>query len=82
MSRPESGAAAAPPTDPKAAFLAELKRTKKFFHGTVVAQAQQVEIGDRRDTFVFTEAQRTLAQQVDTSRPWLEAMATRTIGGR
>ena len=73
-------AAAAPPTDPKAAFLAELKRTKKFFHGTVVAQAQQVEIGDRRVTFVFTEAQRTLAQQVDTSRPWLEAMATRTIG--
>ena len=73
-------AAAAPPADPKAAFLAELKRTKKFFHGTVVAQAQQVEIGDRRVTFVFTEAQRTLAQQVDTSRPWLEAMATRTIG--
>ena len=31
----------APVADPKAAFLGELKRTKKFFHGTVVAQAQQ-----------------------------------------
>jgi len=68
------------PVDAKAAFLAELKRTKKFFHGTVVAQAQRVEVDDRRVTFVFTAAQRTLAQQVDNSRPWLEAMATRTMG--
>ena len=73
-------AAAAPPADPRAAFLAELKQTKKFFYGTVVAQAQQVEVDDRRVTFVFTEAQRTLAKQVETSRPWLEAMATRIIG--
>ena len=72
--------AAEPPADAGAAFLAELKRTKKFFHGTVVAQAQQVEVDDRRVTFVFTEAQRTLAKQVDTSRPWLEAMATRVTG--
>ena len=72
--------AAEPPADARAAFLAELKRTKKFFHGTVVAQAQQVEVDDRRVTFVFTEAQRTLAKQVETSRPWLEAMATRAMG--
>ena len=72
--------AAEPPADPRSAFLAELKRTKKFFHGTVVAQAQQVEVDDRRVTFVFTEAQRTLAKQVETSRPWLEAMATRAMG--
>ena len=69
-----------PPVDPKAAFLAELKRSKKFFYGTVVAQVQQVEVDDRRVTFVFAETQRTLAQQVDTSRQWLEAMATRTMG--
>ena len=69
-----------PPADAKAAFLAELKRTKKFFHGTVVAQAQRVEVDDRRVTFIFTAAQRTLAQQVDSSRPWLEAMATRAMG--
>ena len=78
-SAPEPGVAE-PPADARAAFLAELKRTKKFFHGTVVAQAQQVEVDDRRVTFVFTEAQRTLAKQVETSRPWLEAMATRTMG--
>ena len=78
---PESGTAA-PPDDPKAAFLAELKRTKKFFYGTVVAQAQQVEVDDRRVIFVFKEAQRTLAHQIDTSRTWLEAMATRTMGRR
>ena len=79
---PESSepGAAEPPADARAAFLAELKRTKKFFHGTVVAQAQQVEVDDRRVTFVFTEAQRTLAKQVETSRRWLEAMATRTMG--
>ena len=76
---PEPGAAE-PPADARAAFLAELKRTKKFFHGTVVAQAQQVEVDDRRVTFVFTAAQRTLAMQVETSRPWIEAMATRTMG--
>ena len=76
---PKPGAAE-PPVDAKAAFLAELKRTKKFFYGTVVAQVQQVEVDDRRVTFVFTETQRTLAQQVETSRQWLEAMATRTIG--
>ena len=77
--QPEQGTAE-PSADAKAAFLAELKRTKKFFHGTVVAQAQRVEVDDRRVTFVFTATQRTLAQQVDTSRPWLEAMATRTMG--
>ena len=76
---PKPGAAESP-ADPKAAFLAELKRTKKFFYGTVVAQAQTVELDDRRITFTFTEMQRTLAQQVDSSRSWLEAMATRTIG--
>ena len=76
---PKPGAAGSP-ADPKAAFLAELKRTKKFFYGTVVAQAQRVEIDDRRITFTFTEMQRTLAQQVESGRSWLEAMATRTIG--
>jgi len=68
------------PADPKAAFLAELKRTKKFFHGTVAAQAQQVDVDAGSVTFVFTQTQRTLAQQVETSSPWLEALATRVIG--
>ena len=64
----------------KAAFLAELKRTKKFFHGTVAAQAQAIEVENDRLTFVFTEAQRTLAQQIESGRSWLDALATRVVG--
>ncbi len=79
-SRSPAKNAAEPPADPKAALLADLKRTKKFFHGTVVAQAQQVEIDGGRLIFSFTEAQRTLAQQIEASRSWLEPMATRTLG--
>ncbi len=72
--------AATPPSDVKAAFLAELKRTKKFFHGTVAAQAQAIEVENDRLTFVFTEAQRTLAQQIESGRSWLDALATRVVG--
>ena len=70
----------APVADPKAAFLGELKRTKKFFYGTVIAQAQQVEVAGAKVTFTFAEAQRTLAEQVGSSQPWLEALATKTMG--
>ena len=66
--------------DPKGAFLGELKRTKKFFYGTVVAQAQRIEVDGAKIVFTYTEAQQTLADQVGTSRPWLEALAAKTIG--
>ena len=79
VARPAEGTAVRP-GDPKAAFLTELKRTKKFFHGTVVAQAQRVEVDEGRVTFVFAEAQRTLAQQLEASRSWLEPLAARTMG--
>ncbi|MEE2638121.1 MAG: DNA polymerase III subunit gamma/tau [Acidobacteriota bacterium] len=69
-----------PSSDLKDAFLAELKRTKKFFHGTVAAQAQQIVVEDNRVTFVFSETQRTLAQQVESGRSWLEGLATQ-VGG-
>ena len=72
---------AAPLTgDPKGAFLGELKRTKKFFYGTVIAQARQIDVDGAKVTFTFAEAQRTLAEQVGSSRPWLEALATKTVG--
>jgi DNA polymerase-3 subunit gamma/tau len=66
--------------DPKGAFLGELKRTKKFFYGTVVAQARQIDIDGAKVAFTFLESQRTLAEQVGTSRPWLETLASKTIG--
>ena len=69
-----------PTTDQKSVFLSELKRQKKFFYGTVAAQAQQIELEAGRLTFVFSEAQRTLSEQVGTSRSWLEALATQTLG--
>ena len=66
--------------DPKGAFLGELKRTKKFFYGTVIAQAQCIEVDGAKIVFTYTQAQRTLADQVSTNRPWLEALAAKAIG--
>ena len=59
----------------KAALLAEIKRAKKFFYGTVVAQAQKIEFDGSRLTFSFAPAQRTLEAQLEQSRSWLEPMA-------
>ena len=69
-------------TDEKTALLAEIKRAKKFFHGTVVAQAQRIDLADDRLVFVFTSAQRTLAGQVKQNREWLEATCERVLGRR
>ena len=66
----------------KTALLAEIKRGKKFFHGTVVAQAQRIDLADDRLVFVFTSAQRTLAGQVKQNREWLEATCERVLGRR
>ena len=69
-------------TDPdeKAAILAEIKRAKKFFYGTVVAQAQHIDLVGDRLVFAYTPAQRTLASQVQQNRRWLETLATKVIG--
>ena len=64
----------------KERFLAELQRKKKFFHGTVAAQARDIEVEDGRMTFVFATAQRTLAQQVEKARGWLEPLAAEVAG--
>ena len=67
-------------TGGKAAILAEIKRRKKFFHGTVVAQAQRIDLVGDRLAFTFTAAQRTLAAQVEQNRGWLEEMASQVAG--
>ena len=68
-------------TDPdeKAAILAEIKRAKKFFYGTVVAQAQHIDLVGDRLVFAYTPAQRTLASQVQQNRGWLETLATKVV---
>lgn len=78
--------ASAPPmstgggTDDKAAILTEIKRAKKFFYGTVVAQAQRIDLDNDTLTFAFSPAQRTLASQLSQSRAWLETMASKVAG--
>ena len=66
--------------DPKAAILAEIKRAKRFFHGTVVAQAQRIDLVDDRLVFAFTAGQRTLAAQLAQGRGWLESLASKVVG--
>ena len=65
-----------PAAELKEQLLAEIKRQKKFFYGTVVAQAQRIEIAGDRVTFVFAPAHKALRVQFDQSREWLESLAT------
>ena len=64
----------------KERFLAEVQRKKKFFYGTVAAQARDIEVEDGRITFVFATTQRTPAQQVEKARGWLEPLAAEVAG--
>ena len=63
-----------------AEILVELKRAKKFFYGTVVAQAQRVDLEGDKLIFGFTSGQQTLASQVKQNRAWLEQIASTVIG--
>jgi DNA polymerase-3 subunit gamma/tau len=81
----EPAAAAARPEAPdaaalKAALLEELKKTKKFFYGTVIAQAQKIEIEGDRLVLAFAPGQGALRVQLEQSRPWLEEVVTRLAG--
>jgi DNA polymerase-3 subunit gamma/tau len=72
----------APPADVKEAFLAEIRRAKKFFHGTVVAQAQRIDVEQDRVVFVFAPQHRALRSQLDGTREWLEQTASQLAGRR
>jgi DNA polymerase-3 subunit gamma/tau len=62
------------------AFLLEIRKSKVFFYNTVVAQAQKIEFGPDRVTFTFLPAHRTLREQVDQNRQWLEQIASAVAG--
>jgi hypothetical protein len=66
----------------KDAFLNELRKSKKFFYGTVVAQAQRIDIDGDRVVFTFTPQHRALRGQLDVpeTRVWLDALATQLSG--
>lgn len=81
-STPAASASAASPADLKEAFLAEIGRSKKFFHGTVVAQAQRIDVEPDRVVFVFGPQHRALRSQLDGNREWLEQTASQLAGRR
>jgi DNA polymerase-3 subunit gamma/tau len=60
----------------KEAFLEEVRRVKKFFYGTVIAQAQGIEIEGDRIVVTFAPQHRALKSQLEQTRPLLETLAT------
>jgi DNA polymerase-3 subunit gamma/tau len=64
----------------KDAFLNEVRKSKKFFYGTVVAQAQRIDIEGDRVVFTFAPQHRALRGQLDQTRAWLDALATQLSG--
>ena len=64
------------------AFLSEVKRAKKYFHGTVIAQAQRIEVDGDRIVLTFGPQHRALRAQLEQTRAWLETLATQLAGRR
>jgi hypothetical protein len=85
-SAPAAASAHAGPLAPdsgfKDAFLARIRDEKKFFYGTVVAQAQRIDVGPDQITFSFAANHRALRAQLEQNRPWLEGIAQNVIGRR
>jgi DNA polymerase III subunit gamma/tau len=68
--------------DLKTAFLDELRKVRKFFYGTVVAQAQRIEVEADKIVFVFAPQHRALRVQLDQTRALLEELASQLAGRR
>jgi DNA polymerase-3 subunit gamma/tau len=66
----------------KDAFLDEVRKGKKFFYGTVVAQAQRIDVDGDQIVFVFGPQHRALRQQLEQSRAFLETTASQLAGRR
>ena len=64
----------------KDALLAEIRAGKSFFYNTVVAQAQSIDVSGDRVAFAFLPTHRTLREQFEQTRPWIEAAAQRIAG--
>ena len=66
----------------KDAFLDEVRKSKKFFYGTVVSHAQRIDIDGDRVVFTFAPQHRALRVQLDQTRAWLDALASQLSGRR
>jgi DNA polymerase III subunit gamma/tau len=64
----------------KEAFLDEVRKVKKFFYGTVIAQAQRIDVEDDRVVFTFGPQHRPLKSQLEQQRPLLETIAGQLSG--
>jgi DNA polymerase-3 subunit gamma/tau len=64
----------------KEAFLEEIKKVRKFFYGTVIAQAQRIHVEDDRVVITFGPQHRALKSQLEQARPLLETIATQLSG--
>ena len=71
-----------PPERLKDAFLDEVRKVKKFFHGTVIAQAQRIEINGDQIVVTFAPQHRALKSQLEQTRPLLETIASQLAGRR
>jgi len=84
--KPVETSAALPATAPvpadqfKEAFLAEIRKVKKFFYGTVIAQAQRIEVEGDRVVVTFGPQHRALRSQLEQTRPLLETIAEQLSG--
>jgi hypothetical protein len=72
----------APAADLKDAFLDEVRKSKKFFYGTVVAQAQRIDIDGDKVVFTFAPQHKALRVQLDQTRSYLDALASQLSGRR
>ena len=86
--RPSETAASLPDVQPvppdklKDAFLDEIRRVKKFFYGTVIAQAQRIEIAGDAVVVTFGPQHRAMKAQLEQARPLLETIASQLAGRR
>lgn len=79
---PQAPAAVTPSGDVKADLLAEIKRARAVFHGTVIAQARSVAVQGDRLVLTFVKAHGLLAEQVGQAKAWLEPLCEKVAGRR
>ena len=64
-------------TSLKDAILKEIQRSKKLLYGTVVAQAEKIDVEPNLVTFTFAPAHRTLKSQLERNRTWISDVASK-----
>jgi DNA polymerase-3 subunit gamma/tau len=78
--QPDVAPAPAPAGNLKDSLLAEIRKSKGVFYGTVVAQAQKIEVGAGKVTFTFSANQTALRTMFEQNRAWLESVAEKLAG--